>query len=187
MARLQTMFFISEALIGIVHRCRLAIDVVCAEFGLLLPVGGVTEFYLIVLALCLLGEVNLDGVNQMLCCFAQQTGIIQVLETETSHLLGERFGEQAVGIVQRRGRTMVIGGIVVVLGICDGSNVPVLIFNGTPCMQGLCSEVDVLQGLLPGNESAVGIEEAILVLVYRQSLYEFVLVQEEGCKLELFL
>lgn len=58
MARLQTMFFISEALIGIVHRCRLAIDVVCAEFGLLLPVGGVTEFYLIVLALCLLGEVN---------------------------------------------------------------------------------------------------------------------------------
>ena len=91
--------FISEALIGIVHRCRLAIDVVCAEFCMLLPVGGVTEFYLIVLALCLLGEVNLDDVNQMLCCFAQQTCIIQVLETETAHLLGQGFRKQSIDIV----------------------------------------------------------------------------------------
>ena len=100
MAHLSNIIFITaRELIGIVHRCRLAIDVVCAEFGLLLPVGGVTEFYLIVLALCLLGEVNLDGVNQMLCCFAQQTCIIQVLETETSHLLGQGFRKQSIDIV----------------------------------------------------------------------------------------
>ena len=69
----------------------------------------------------------------MLGSLTHQTGIIEVLETEASHLLGQGFGQQPVGVVQGRGCKMITGRVVVVLRVYNSSDVIILILNSGLC------------------------------------------------------